>query len=387
MFIYNQTRSSVTVIDNRFIDVYMTEASGEFVKVYLYLLRLSQDPGRDFGIAELADGLETTEKDIIRGLRYWEKQGLLSLEMSVDGAVMGVRILPVLDTEIDSPENPLTEASSVTGAVQEEPVKVNPAPMTEKMDAAARQENASAVAVRPRAKVEELPVEAIAELQSQEEFREVLFVAEAYLGRALTPKDIQLFGYLYDELHFPKDLLEYLVEYCVDGGHKSYRYMETVALNWHQEGKMSVEAAKESAKAYSRENKVVMNAFGIVGRILNNEERGYVEKWTKVYDLPLELVEEACNITMATIQKASFSYADKILTDWHDAGVRTLEDSRTYRENRKNNRAQGGEKAVKPAVDSRAGKNRFQNYQQRNMDYDALIQQGEWNPYGSESKE
>ena len=372
MYIRNQTRSSVTVIDNRFIDEYMTIASGEFVKVYLYLLRMAQDSGRECSIAALADGLELTEKDVLRGLRYWEKQGLLAIESAGDSEIEGVQILPIPGTSDEE------EAGSVS-AVQGENLSASPQAAETAANPAPR---------AARARVQEIPAEAIDELQAKEEFREIVMVSEMYLGRTLTPKDIQLFAYLYDELHFPKDLLEYLVEYCVDGGHKSNRYMETVALNWHQEGKMTVELARSSQKAYSRENKVVMKAFGIVNRVLNPEERTYVEKWTQTYGMPLEVVEEACNITMSSIQKASFPYTDKILTDWHEAGVHTLAEAKAHRENRRNGRGAqqetGNSVRSNPTAEKNGGRNRFQNYQQRNIDYDSLIQQGGWNPYGSD---
>ena len=47
------------------------------------------------------------------------------------------------------------------------------------------------------------------------EIRQLLFLAEQYLGRTLSPTDISRILYFYDVLHFPMDLLEYLIEYCV----------------------------------------------------------------------------------------------------------------------------------------------------------------------------
>ena len=58
------------------------------------------------------------------------------------------------------------------------------------------------------------------------------FVAEQYLGKALSPIEINKLLYFYDELHFSTDLMEYLIEYCVSKGSHSIRYIETVALSW-----------------------------------------------------------------------------------------------------------------------------------------------------------
>ena len=72
----HETYSSVS---NFFIDYYMTEANGEFVKVYLYLIRLLNS-GRAVTVAEIADHFDSTEKDICRAIKYWIKQKVLKLE-------------------------------------------------------------------------------------------------------------------------------------------------------------------------------------------------------------------------------------------------------------------------------------------------------------------
>ena len=71
---------SSTCIPNIFIDKYMTNANGEFVKIYLYLVRCMDQSRQSCSISELADVFEHTEKDILRALAYWEKMHLLHLE-------------------------------------------------------------------------------------------------------------------------------------------------------------------------------------------------------------------------------------------------------------------------------------------------------------------
>ena len=73
-----------TSIDNAFIDSYMAEANGEYVKVYLLLLRRMGGTS-PFSVSEFAEILENTEGDIIRALKYWAKRGLLTIEYGPDG--------------------------------------------------------------------------------------------------------------------------------------------------------------------------------------------------------------------------------------------------------------------------------------------------------------
>ena len=55
-----------TSISNIFLDEYMPGANGEYVKVYLYLLRSLGDSTRELSVIGLADVLDCTESDILR---------------------------------------------------------------------------------------------------------------------------------------------------------------------------------------------------------------------------------------------------------------------------------------------------------------------------------
>ena len=66
-----------TLVSNEFIDRYLAEANGEYVKVYLYLLRHKDEP---VSLERIADGLNHTEADIRRAVLYWEKLGVLKLQ-------------------------------------------------------------------------------------------------------------------------------------------------------------------------------------------------------------------------------------------------------------------------------------------------------------------
>ena len=76
----NHIQTNTTVLENEFIDKYMVNANGEYVKVYLVLLRHLNNPDGIPTISQIADMLDYTEKDVIRALNYWKKQGLLDYE-------------------------------------------------------------------------------------------------------------------------------------------------------------------------------------------------------------------------------------------------------------------------------------------------------------------
>ena len=75
--VYNSFPEEFTFISNSFLDFYMPSANGEFVKIYLYLLRHASGKGTALNLSSIADAFNCTEADIQRALRYWKKKNYL----------------------------------------------------------------------------------------------------------------------------------------------------------------------------------------------------------------------------------------------------------------------------------------------------------------------
>ncbi len=374
MVLLRSGRWKQTAVSNAFIDGYMADANGEFVKVYLYLLRLLDGRDMEFSVSFLADRLNNTEKDVLRALSYWEKLGLLRLVQEKDGSLSSVMVLEVPEREGAAPA-PEVRENGAPALESREPRPVSEAP--EVLEAQkAREETVASHSGEMEAEVSCSP-DILERMQEEDDFQEIIFAAERYLGRMLSARDVELFGYMRETLHFPSDLIEYLIEYCVDGGHRSYRYMEKVALSWHQDGIQTLRQAKEANRAYRKENKAVMKAFGISGRVLTPGERKLLETWLREDGMPLPVIVEACGRTMKAIHTPSFEYTDQIIKAWKKAGISTVEEARAYYEKQKAERRRG-EKA-----EAAASANRFHNFDQRNTDYDALLMQEEKELYGA----
>ena len=119
MKIYTDTPEGVTVVKNTFIDQYMPQANGEFVKVYLYLLRCA-NTGRELSLSSIADVLEHTENDIRRALLYWEKQDLVHLKMNTHGDLISITFSDLPTTQEDAaPEADPLRTSAATAASPE----------------------------------------------------------------------------------------------------------------------------------------------------------------------------------------------------------------------------------------------------------------------------
>ena len=88
-------------------------------------------------------------------------------------------------------------------------------------------------------------------MKQNEEIIQILYIAEQYLGKTLSPTESQKLLFFYDGLGLSADLIEYLLEYCVSHNHKSIRYIEKVAIAWAEEGITTVEQAKRSNSRYN----------------------------------------------------------------------------------------------------------------------------------------
>ncbi len=323
----------VTCVPNAFIDKYMQDANGEFVKIYLYLLRMLSQGEVNFCLSSMADKFNYTESDVRRGLSYWEKMHLLLMEQDDSGNLTGICLL--------EPEAPTT--ASV-------PIEKPKNPKT----------------------VSQYTPEEICAFREQGSVKELIMVSETYIGHPLSMTDMNTILFWYDSLHFSTEMIEFLVEYCVEKGHGSIHYMNKVAMNWSAEGISTLEEAKSTANIHSQSYYAVMKAFGISGRNLVSSEISFIDKWTNQYGFSLDIITEACSRTIRNIGKASFDYADTILTSWHKKGILHLEDISSL------DKAHNSGKSTTQPKTVRTSNNRFHNFEQRNYDddfYETLEQQ------------
>lgn len=355
--LYTRPTNDVTIIQNYFLDHYLPAANGEYVKLYLYLFRCAC-AGRAITVSELADTFDHTEKDIRRGLAYWEKLDLLELTFGDGDELLGVSFLDL----------PIEEAAA---AEEEQPAA--PSLATQEAEAAYLSPSGEPAAETPASIPKPaLSPDRVKALKDSEDIRQLIFIAEQYLGKTLSPSEVSNILYFYDVLHFSADLIEYLIEYCVSKGSKSARYIETVALAWAQEGIKTVQEAKDSTNLYNKNYYTILNTFGIKGRGPAKPETDYMNCWLNEYHFTMDIIQEACSRTIAQTHQPNFQYANKILEDWFKNGIKHLSDIKELDIRHQQNKKAA---APKPKTPSAPSGNKFNNFHQREYDYKKLEQQ------------
>ena len=410
----------ITTIYNSFIEDYMPAANGSYVKVYLYIAKCLQAKESNFSISSLADQLENTEKDILRALMYWEKKSMSLNRDKATGEILGLEMLiPFAERDFDTYENTAKESAaslgvdsdlSETGALDRRNSDLSEtgaldrrnsdfsetgaldrrnsdfsetdaantssyessgtdAPSNVNSDVhrasnSAQDKNSSAV------KPIQVPPEQIQELSANEDFVWVCNVVESYLERPMKPTEIQLITYLYGTLHFSRELILHLYDYCISMGKTACNYIQTVALSWHEQGIKTPEQAQNASVRYLASYNAVSKALGL-GRGLAEIEKKYVDHWQNDWNMDLSVILEACNRTVLKLHHADFKYTEGILSHWNEQNVRTLQGVEQSDLHYAQTKEQKEKK--KPSTSGKQPpRNQFQNFKQRDVSSEEL---------------
>lgn len=296
--------NSKTSIRNDFLNKYVSTAPTTYIVVYICAQKFIQEGNTSFTDAEIAEYLKMTESDVKKALEFWESCG-------------------------------------------EKIVRTSPAVYRHIPSAA------------PDYSTDEINYY----MSHNDSFKSLLNSAESYLGKLLTMSEIRTLYSLHDWLRLPLDVIEILLAYCCENGHRSMRYIEKVAITWADDGVDSAAAALDHIKDYSHVYMRIMKALGIYGKNPVGKQKEYMKKWTE--DMPLDLILYGCEKTALVVTSGNpFPYADKIFSNWKKDGIDSVEKARAadlrFAESR-------GAKIQK--TESR--KSKF-NYEQRSWDFEEL---------------
>ena len=198
-------QADITCVPNAFIDELLGEANGEYVRVYLYLLRHCST---NIKLHIVADELNLTDHDVMRAVSYWEKKGIFQ--------------------------------EGVTKLAEEELRNEEAARQSE-----ARLEMKREQHYRKTSFFDEKKREI-----DEEMFEGILYVAKHLLPGGVSRSHVQKLEYLVAYLAMDAELIEFLLAYCAGLQKTAPRYMEQVALDWHAQGIRTVKQAQEHIRDF-----------------------------------------------------------------------------------------------------------------------------------------
>lgn len=321
-FMLKNSANDFTPVNNVFIDKYMLKARGEFVKVYILLLKysMSGEPGISSSI--LAAKLNLLESDIMNALSYWNEEGVLKLNAIDKMNNFNIEFIDLVDSEDEFKKN----------------------------------------------------IDLLSAL-SKDSNKDMLRDIENLIGRTLSPSEMSNYLSWQTEFNFSSELILILIEYCLSKGKNDSRYFEKVALSWFDSGVKTIEDAqnlitKHEDKWVKIRN--ILNYLGIKNTDIMKPQQDMIEKWLFQYNFSTDVILKACEICSQRLNRADFRYIDGILTKWYNDNITTLEDIATKDVNRtiqNNNYRNNNSFYNKEKISN------FSNFTQREYDYNKLEKQ------------
>lgn len=307
-----------TPVSNVFIEKYMPNARGEFIKVYLLMLKYNISGEMGVSSSILASSLNLLESDILNAFNYWNDEGVIKL-IPIDK--MGNFNIEFVD---------LSQESKTTNK------EIN-----------------------------------LLEALTNNSTKDMLSDIERLLGRPLSPKEMTTYLSWEDDFNFTTELILILLEYCISRGKSDYRYIEKVAIAWHNMKITTVEEAQNYIK--KTEDKWIkirhiLNYLGIKNSDLMKPQEEMFEKWIIDYNFSMPIIEKACNICFQRLNRADFKYIDGILSSWNKNNLKTLTAIENKEASFKNSNAKKNFTSPKQEVNPM----KFNNFEAREYDYDSL---------------
>lgn len=321
-FMLKNSSLGFTPVSNIFIEKYMPKARGEFIKVYLLFLKYnsSGEPGVSSSI--LASSLNLLESDIMNALNYWNDQGIIKLN-KIDQ--MGNFNIEFLELSEESTKDNKNQVDLLTAL-------------------------------------------------NSNNTKDMLKDIESLLARPLSPTEMSTYLNWQKEFGFSSELILILIEYCVSKGKSDPRYIEKVALSWHDLKITDVNQAQNLIK--KTEDKwgnirKVLSYLGISNTDIMKPQQDMIEKWLLTYNYSIDIIQKACDICFERLNRADFKYIDGILNNWNNNNLRTLEEISAKDKKQVNSNKYSKSQSASSYIKEKPPL-RFNNFEPREYDYDSL---------------
>ena len=270
---------SKTEIPDVFFTEYLPLASGDFVKVYIYMLFLS-NYGKDANITDLSKILALPYNTIQDALKFWEEQDVIIKKTN------GYSLVNLQEIELSKLYNPKLTSST-------EDIK-----LTEKSKYRAH---------------------AIDSINNQ--FFQGLMSPSWYT-------DIDLW---FNKYGFDEQVMIALFNYCADNRALHRNYIQTVADAW---AKNNIKTFNDLDDYFARNDKINILKKEIskklrLQRNFNTFEEDYITKWNQDFGYGMDIIEIALKRSTSKVN-AGFDYYDKLLTDWHQKGLNSVYDVQAH---------------------------------------------------------
>lgn len=285
--------SEVLALPAAVVDKHIKMAGVQQLKVLLWLARKGKG---SFQPDACSKALGISPAECSDALQYWLETGILLPAQSPSSS-------PSRSPET-FPASPPTAQSQTPSPAPSEP---RPAP-------------------RPRPVKPQL-AEVLARREQSGEFAYLLDTASARLGRPLSHGDMETLLYLYDTAGLPAEVILMVVAYAAAEGKMNMRYIEKVALNWVDQGIVTIAAAEDHLCRLERRQRAwaTVQSLCEMAKAPSSRALDSAEKWLEEWHMDEGLIRLAYDKCVEKTGEFQYKYMDRILERWHLDGIDTPE--------------------------------------------------------------
>ena len=166
-------------------------------------------------------------------------------------------------------------------------------------------------------------------VESHAAFRELLTNCQNEIGRFFNLSETEVLIGMIEYLNLDEAYIGLLFGHMAKMGKKSLRYIEKTAIGLVDKGILTYAELDDyikRAEATASAEGTLRNMFGIGTRALVKKEREAFERWCGEWQMPLDVIEKAFEVTVENTKGASVPYCNAVLERWHAEGYKTLEE-------------------------------------------------------------
>ncbi len=163
-------------------------------------------------------------------------------------------------------------------------------------------------------------------------YKDFIHSCEEVLGKLFNTTETSIIISLVNDLNLPEDYVLLLCQYAVERRRKSIRYIEKIALEFYDKGIITSDALDEEIRNVEQRdsfnNYVKATFFGGNKREFTENEKSHVELWLTKYKFSKDVIKYAYDLTIQNTNQASINYANAILENWYNKGIKTVDEAK-----------------------------------------------------------
>ncbi len=179
------------------------------------------------------------------------------------------------------------------------------------------------------------PAVTVAKSIRDENLSELISECAAFMKKpALTTEEVKCITGLVTQYSLTSDYILTLSAYLLDKNQLTAPILRDKAISLCDKGIDTTEALEIHLKDKENESSneyEIRRIIGVWKRKFSTGEKAMIRKWFETFAYSAAIVSEAYDICVMNTGSLSFAYMDKIISSWHEGGLKTIEECRAAR--------------------------------------------------------